>query len=129
MTADNEYERKPWLQAYPKEIPAEIQIPKQSIVEAFDRATEKWAKRTAINFYGKEISYGKLREKVDRFATGLSALGVKKGDRVALLLLNSPEHIIAFYGVVKLGAIVTAISLFTSPAKSSTNCSIAGRRR
>jgi len=110
MTADNEYERKPWLQAYPKEIPAEIQIPKQSIVEAFDRATEKWAKRTAINFYGKEISYGKLREKVDRFATGLSALGVKKGDRVALLLLNSPEHIIAFYGVVKLGAIVTAIS-------------------
>lgn len=110
MTADNEYERKPWLQAYPKEIPAEIQIPKQSIVEAFDRATEKWAKRTAINFYGKKFSYGKLREKVDRFATGLSALGVKKGDRVALLLLNSPEHIIAFYGVVKLGAIVTAIS-------------------
>ena len=82
----------------------------KSVNEAFDEATEKWKDRTAIIFYGKKITYQELREKVDRFATALSHLGIKKGDRVALLLLNSPEFIIAFFGVIKVGAIVTPIS-------------------
>ena len=110
MVSSNVYEERPWLRLYPPGVPGEVEIPLKSVNEAFDEATEKWKKRTAINFYGKEISYQELKEKVDRFATGLHHLGVKKGDRVALLLLNSPEHIIAFYGVTKLGAIVTAIS-------------------
>jgi long-chain acyl-CoA synthetase len=109
MAFGNVYEERPWLRSCP-EIPAEIQISTKSVNEAFDEATVKWKDRTAIIFYGKKISYGELREKVDRFATALSRLGVKKGERVAFLLLNSPEHIIAFYGAVKLGAVITPIS-------------------
>jgi long-chain acyl-CoA synthetase len=78
--------------------------------------TEKWKDKTAVIFYGGKINYRQLREKVDRFATALADLGIKKGDRVALLLLNCPEHIIAFYGVIKIGAIVTPISpVYVSP--------------
>ncbi len=104
------YEQKPWLNSYPPDVPAEIDIPKLSVNKLFDEATEKWEKRTAINFYGKKIKYKELRNKVDRFAKALHDLGIKKGDRVALLLLNSPEYIIAFYAIVKIGAVSTPIS-------------------
>jgi len=104
------YLERPWLKFYLAGVPAESAIPKKSVNDAFDEATEKWKNKTALFFYGRKISYWELREKVERFATALSDLGIKKGDRVALLLLNSPEYIISFYAILKLGAIVTAIS-------------------
>lgn len=104
------YEEKPWLKNYPPEVFQTVDIPMETVGEAFDRSTERWANRNALIFYGKAIKYKTLRDKVDRFATALSKLGVKKGDVVAFLLLNSPEHIIAFFAVLKLGAIVTPIS-------------------
>ncbi|MCX6009077.1 MAG: AMP-binding protein [Chloroflexi bacterium] len=110
------YESRPWLKFYLKEVPPDIQIPEKSVVGTFDEATDKWKDRTAIIFYGKKISYRELRDHVDRFATALHDLGVKKGDRVALLLLNSPQFIIAYFGALKAGATLTAISpLYVSP--------------
>ena len=84
------YESRPWLKFYLKDVPADVDIPEMSVVEDFNEGTEKWKDRTAIVFYGKKISYKELRDHVDRLATALHDLGVKKGDRVALLLLNSP---------------------------------------
>jgi len=110
MKANFDYEQKPWLDSYLPGVPGEIEIPEMSLCEAFDRATDKWKEKTALVFYGNRISFGKLRESVDRFATALIHIGIKKGDVVALLLLNSPEHIIAFYGIIKVGAILTPIS-------------------
>jgi long-chain acyl-CoA synthetase len=110
------YEKRPWLKFYLKEVPADVKIPEKSAVETFDEATTKWKDRTAVVFYGRKISYRELRDHVDRFATALQDLGVKKGDRVALLLLNSPQFIIAFFGALKAGAILTAISpVYVSP--------------
>ena len=104
------YEAKPWLKFYPGGAPAEIDVPRESLPEAFDQATAKWKDKTAIIFYGKKISYSELSEQVNRFASALRNLGVKKGDRVALLLVSSPQYIIAFYAALKVGAIVTPIS-------------------
>jgi long-chain acyl-CoA synthetase len=110
------YEKRPWLKFYLKEVPADVKIPEKSAVETFDEATTKWKDRTAVVFYGRKISYRELRDHVDRFATALQDLGVKKGDRVALLLLNSPQFIIAYFGALKAGAILTAISpVYVSP--------------
>jgi long-chain acyl-CoA synthetase len=110
------YESRPWLKFYLKEVPPDVEIPQKSAVETFDEATNKWKDRTAIIFYGKKISYRELRDHVDRFATALHDLGVKKGDRVALLLLNSPQFIIAYFGALKAGATLTAISpVYVSP--------------
>jgi long-chain acyl-CoA synthetase len=110
VNVKNKYEERVWCKCYPPEIPAEIEIPSKSVNEFFDEATDKWKNETAIIFYGKKISYGELRDKVDRFANALSNLGIMKGDRVALLLLNSPEFVITLYGIFKVGAIATPIS-------------------
>jgi len=110
------YESRPWLKFYPPNVPPDVEIPEKSVVESFDEATEKWKDKTAVVFYGKKITYKELRDHVDRLATALCDLGVKKGDRVALLLLNSPQFIVAYFGAVKAGATVTAISpVYVSP--------------
>ena len=119
MTADPNkaiYESRPWLKFYLKDVPPDVEIPEKSVVETFDEGTERWKDKTAVIFYGKKITYRELREQVDRFATALHDLGVKKGDRVALLLLNTPQFIIAYFGALKVGATLTAISpLYVSP--------------
>jgi len=110
------YESRPWLKFYLEGVPADVEIPQMSVVDDFDESTEKWKDRTALVFYGRKISYKELRDHVDRFATALHDLGVKKGDRVALLLLNSPQFVIAYFGALKAGATLTAISpLYVSP--------------
>jgi len=110
------YESRPWLKFYLKEVPPDVEIPQKSAVETFDEATDKWKDRIAIIFYGRKISYRELRDHADRFATALHDLGVKKGDRVALLLLNSPQFVIAYFGALKAGATLTAISpVYVSP--------------
>ena len=106
------YESRPWLKFYLPEVAPDIEIPKKSAVETFNEATDKWKDRTAVVFYGRKMSYRDLREHVDRFAAAMHDLGIKKGDRVALLLLNSPQFIIAYFGALKAGAVLTAISPF-----------------
>lgn len=116
MEAKAGYEERPWLKFYREGVPPDVDIPEQSVVETFDEATDRWANKTAVIFYGRKISYRELRDQTDRFAAALYGLGVKKGDRVALLLLNSPQFIIAYFGALKAGAIVTAISpVYVSP--------------
>jgi long-chain acyl-CoA synthetase len=110
MSNESIYEQRPWLKQYPQGVPAEKDVPKSSMNSLFDQVTDKYRNKTAVIFYGNKITYGDLRDRVDRFATALDALGIKKGDVVALLLLNSPEFIIAFYGCLKVGAIVSSIS-------------------
>lgn len=110
------YEARPWLKFYLDGVPSDIEIPEESVVDNFNRITEKWKGKTAIVFYGRKISYGELRDHVDRFATALCDLGIKKGDKIALLLLNSPQFVIAYLGGLKAGAILTGISpVYVSP--------------
>ena len=116
MAAKNKYEERPWLNFYLDKVPPDVAIPEQSVVEVFDAATDRWRDKTALIFYGRKMSYRELRDHVDRFATALYDLGIKKGDRVALLLLNSPQFIIAYFGALKAGATLTPISpVYVSP--------------
>jgi len=115
MDAKEVYLSKPWLRFYPKGVPAEIEIPRKSVADLFDEATEKYAAKEALVFYGKKITYGELALLVGKFATALADLGVAKGDTVALHLLNCPQYVIAYFAVLKLGAVVTPISpVYTS---------------
>ena len=115
MSAIETYLAKPWLAHYQKGVPAQVEVPLKSVAQAFDEATERAPERAAVVFYGRSISYRELREASDRLACALAALGVKKGDRVALYLLNSPQFIIAYFAALKCGATVTPISpVYTS---------------
>jgi long-chain acyl-CoA synthetase len=115
MDAKAVYMSKPWLKHYPPGVPHTVDIAELSIPQMFDQAVEKFRSKTALIFYGKKISYGELRELTDRFAGALSQLGVRKGDTVALYLLNCPQYVIAYFGALKAGAKVTPISpVYTS---------------
>jgi len=104
-------EDRPWFKVYEKlGIRKHIDIPEISLPELVDRAAEKWPDRPALIFYGKRITFRELTDLAKRFATALADMGVKKGDVVALYLPNCPQFVIAYYGAMRLGAVVTAIS-------------------
>ncbi|MDA0276981.1 MAG: AMP-binding protein, partial [Proteobacteria bacterium] len=115
MNATDKYLSRPWLAHYQQGVPSSIDVPVRSINQVFDDATARAPGNTAVAFYGRNIKYGELRDATDRLANALASLGVKKGDRVALYLLNSPQFIIAYFAALKCGAIVTPISpVYTS---------------
>jgi long-chain acyl-CoA synthetase len=115
MSAIDAYLAKPWLAHYQKGVPPEVEVPLKSVHQAFDEAASRDPGKPAVVFYGRSITYGELRDASDRLACALAALGVKKGDRAALYLLNSPQYIIAYFAALKCGAIVTPISpVYTS---------------
>jgi len=115
MNAKETYMAKPWLKHYPEGVNKNVDVPNISVPALFDQAVEKYGKKPALIFYGKEISYTKLKELIDRFATALADLGVKRGDTVALYLLNCPQFVIAFFATLRVGAKVTPISpVYTS---------------
>ncbi len=115
MDAKEAYMAKPWLKYYPEGVPEDVETPDVSVSEIFNQTVEKYGNKTALIFYGKKISYLKLGELIDRFATALADLGVRKGDTVALYLLNCPQYVVSYFGALKVGAKVTPISpVYTS---------------
>ena len=115
MNAKSSYEAKPWLKFYEPGVSATAEVPLKSVPQLFDEATVKYGAKTALIFYGKKISFAKLREQTDRMATALSDLGLKKGDKIALYLLNSPQFVISYFAALKIGCTVTPISpVYTS---------------
>jgi long-chain acyl-CoA synthetase len=101
---------KPWFKFWPEGVPRTIQYPEASLSDLLKTKAEKYPSKTAIVYFDKPMTYRELDSASDRFATALSDLGVKKGDKVALFLANMPQFVIAYYGVLKIGAIETAIS-------------------
>ena len=115
MNAKEAYLAKPWVTHYPEGVPETVTVPHMSVPQAFDKMADQYAKKNALIFYGKKITYGKLKELTDSFAAALSALGVSKGDTVAMYLLNCPQYVIAYFGALKVGAKITPISpVYTS---------------
>ncbi|MFA5536466.1 MAG: AMP-binding protein [Bacillota bacterium] len=109
------YLAKPWTKFYVEGVPEFVEVPQVPLLEVFEQVVKKYAKNTAINFYGKKITYQELGDHIDRLATALADLGLKKGDRIALYLLNSPQFVISYLAVLKIGAIVTPINpVYTS---------------
>ncbi len=115
MSALAQYLAKPWLKHYQKGVPESVDVPLKSVPQAFDEACARAPDRRAVIFYGREITYRELHDSADRLACAFAGLGIKKGDRVALYVLNSPQFIIAYFAALKCGAVVTPISpVYTS---------------
>ncbi len=108
MEAVPSYSDHPWIRFYEAGIPAHLEYPDITLGEVMSRTVSKYPDHTALLFFGKKISYGQLDALVNRFAHALVGLGVKKGDRVALMLPNIPQMVIAYYGTLRMGAIAVA---------------------
>lgn len=99
-------EIKPWVKYYQEGVPAEITPPRTSLVEMCEASVREADEHIALEFFGKTTSYQELGDQISRAAEGLRRLGVRPGDRVALILPNCPQHVVAFYAVLRVGGIV-----------------------
>ena len=94
------------IQFYQPGVPAEITMPTESLVGLYERSVAQAGPYIATDFFGRVKTYSRLGDEIGRAAEGLRRLGVAKGDRVAIILPNCPQHVVAFYAVLRLGAIV-----------------------
>jgi long-chain acyl-CoA synthetase len=97
---------RPWLANYADGVPDEIPLPEGSLYDLVAASIAEYPSGVALEFFRRETTYAELGAQIDRAAEGLRLLGVQKGDRVALVLPNCPQHIVAFYAVLRLGAII-----------------------
>jgi long-chain acyl-CoA synthetase len=120
------YDARPWLASYPPDVPTEFEPPDVPLTALLDDAAEAFPGNAAIASAGTVLTYRRLRELVDRFAGGLASLGVVAGDRVALVLPNCPQHVIAFFAVLRLGGTVVQCNPLSTEAELTgqlTDCS------
>lgn len=101
---------KPWLKHVAEGNPKEINIPEMSLPELFNESVRKYSSKTAVNFFGKTYSYEQLNALIKNVAASLKNSGVKKGDRVALMLPNCPQYPISYYAALLCGATIVQIN-------------------
>jgi len=87
----------------------------EMLINSFERACEKYPNRTAIIYIGEKFSYRRLKELVDRFATALYDLGVRKNDKVMLYIPNCPQFLIGYFGAQQVGAVPVPVSPIYTP--------------
>ncbi|MCX8150000.1 MAG: long-chain fatty acid--CoA ligase [Candidatus Bathyarchaeota archaeon] len=103
-------QERPWFHRWPNDLPKLLDYPKIPLHSFLSETAKKQPNQTAIVFQENTLSYYELDLLSDSFAVALSRLNVAKGDCVALFLPNVPQFAIAYYGALKAGAILTAIS-------------------
>ncbi len=101
---------KPWFKCWPVAVPKHIEYPKVPLQEILKKTAEAYPEKTAIVCGEREISYAQLEVLSNQFANAIVKLKVEKGDRVAVFMPNIPQFIIAYFGALKAGTVVTAIS-------------------
>lgn len=94
-----------WLKNYAERVPHDIEPADCSLYEVLAQRAVEFPDSPALEFFGHEVTFARLHDQVLRFANGLRRLGVKRGDRVALVMPNCIQHVIAYYAVLRLGAV------------------------
>ena len=97
---------RPWLSAYSPGVPADMEEMTEPVTVTLARIAREFPSRVATDFMGAVTTYDSLARRVDRAAEALREVGVRRGDRVALILPNCATHVVAFYAILRLGAIV-----------------------
>ncbi|MFX1591232.1 MAG: AMP-binding protein [Promethearchaeota archaeon] len=109
------YEKKPWLKFYDKHVPEHIDYPKITMYKAVLQTSEKYPNSIAYDFMGYECTYKQLIEQIDQCAKALFNLGLRKGDRMTISMPTTPQGIICFYAINKIGAIASMIHPLSPP--------------
>ena len=99
---------RPWIAHYDKGVPASIDYPKVPLFHFLDESARKYPDRACTIFKGAVITFKEMNEITDRLAAALVDMGVKKGDRVGVFMPNTPQFVMAYYGILKAGGVVVA---------------------
>ncbi|GAC1325150.1 MAG: long-chain fatty acid--CoA ligase [Chloroflexota bacterium] len=112
---DTDLQTRPWLQHYPPEIPPHLIYPEVPLYSILEDTAEAHPDLPALRFANHRLTYRELWAQALRCASALAQTGVKKGDRVALMLPNCPQYVIAYFGVLRAGAVVAQINPLYTP--------------
>lgn len=97
---------RPWIASYADGVPEDLSPVTGSLVDIVAASARDYPDAPALEFFGRTMSYRTMHEQIERAAAGLRDLGVRAGDPVAIVLPNCPQHIVAFYAILRLGAVV-----------------------
>ncbi len=100
--------KKPWLNSYDDGVPHTLEYPEITLQQFLTDTVAKYPNRDCTIFKGASITYKEMDELSDCLAAGFASIGLKKGDRVGLFMPNTPQFLIAYYGILKAGGIVVA---------------------
>ena len=107
---------RPWYRSYAQGVPYHLEYERMPMPQALARTTRDFPDKTALIFIDAKIPYRKLDDMVNRFANALIDLGVKPGDKVAMLMPNMPQLAAAVFGAWRAGAVVVMNNpLYTDP--------------
>jgi len=106
----------PWFKRYDKGVPRTIDYPAVPLYYFLEESARKYPDKPCTIFKGATISYKEMDLLTDKVAAALAALGVKKGDRVGVFMPNTPQFVMAYFGILKAGGVVVATNpLYTPP--------------
>ncbi len=106
---------RPWFKHYDKGVPYHIEYPEIPLFELLEESARKYPDSPCTIFKGAVITYKEMNELTDRLAGALADLGVKKGDRVGIFMPNTPQFVIAYFGILKAGGVVVATNPLYTP--------------
>ena len=105
-----------WLKSYPPGVPSDIDTSQYtSLVDLVEESFQKHAKKVAYSFMGKDITYAQTDSRSQAFAAYLQSLGLVKGDRVAIMMLNMPQYPVAVAGILRAGLVVVNVNPLYTP--------------
>ncbi|MBP7690965.1 MAG: long-chain fatty acid--CoA ligase [Anaerolineales bacterium] len=120
-------ETKPWIKHYDQPVPASLMpYPDVPAFHFLEEMAQKYPDRACTIFKGRVVTYREMNEMADRMAAALAGLGVKKGDRVGIFIPNTPQFVVAFYGILKAGGIVVATNPLYTPREIEHQLNDAG---
>ncbi|HMR98415.1 MAG TPA: long-chain fatty acid--CoA ligase [Anaerolineales bacterium] len=117
---------KPWLAHYDKGVSHTIDIPQAPLFHFLDESARKYPNRACTIFKGAVITYKEMNELSDHIAAALVDMGVKKGDRVGIFMPNTPQFVMAYFGILKAGGVVVATNPLYTPHEIEHQANDAG---
>lgn len=109
------YEKKPWIKFYDSHVPEHIDYARTTMYNAVVKTAETYPHSIAYDFMGNESTYQQMIEQIDQCARSLASLGLKSGDRMTISMPTSPQGVICFYAINKIGAIASMIHPLSPP--------------
>jgi len=122
------YAEKPWLKHYDYWVPEQTNFARQPVHQMLNLAAAQFHDRPATVFLGAQLTFSEVKERADKLAMALSRLGIRKGDRVGIMLPNCPQYLISFFAIVRLGAIVTNVNPIYTPREVALVAKDSGMR-
>ena len=114
------YDSRPWLEAIDPLVPREYELPEVPVYSYLVDSFRKYPNNIAVYYYGAEFTYAELEAVTNKLANGLKEIGVEKGDRVVIHMDNCPQYVMAFFALMKLGAIVVQVGPMSSATELLT---------